>query len=71
MIILQSYLSQEKNNQGWHSLKNNLFSWVVSFFQAKEFYNEITLQTDAFQQLQSNLTIVIDDYLETIKSKSY
>ncbi|WP_374360979.1 Eco47II family restriction endonuclease [Cloacibacterium sp.] len=37
----------------------------------KEFYNEITLQTDAFQQLQSNLTIVIDDYLETIKSKSY
>ncbi len=37
----------------------------------KEFYNEITLQTDAFQQLQSNLTNVIDDYLETIKSKSY
>ena len=37
----------------------------------KEFYNEITLQTNAFQQLQSNLTIVIDDYLETIKSKSY
>lgn len=37
----------------------------------KEFYTEITLQTDAFQQLQSNLTIVIDDYLQTIKSKSY
>lgn len=36
----------------------------------KEFYNEITLQKDALHQLQSNFAIIVEDYLESIKSKS-